>query len=587
MHEVQPVGIFENDADPGTAGGTVVGSDTITSVYLGSGVAGLNYDFCDWLPASISGRVVITATPDCDADPNPQPVAGVTIQLVDASGKVLQSTTTDEQGNYQFSDLPPWVQYTVHEVQPNGLIENDADVGSIGGIAVGKDTLTQIDPGSGVVAVHYDFCLLAPASISGVVHIDTTGDCDTATNLPTLAGVTIDLLDSDGNVLETTVTNANGAYSFTNLVPGAYGVEAEQPNGYFSEDADTGTIDGVTVGVATSVDTTSQIVLNSGADGINYNFCVEPPSTISGYVFQDGPPITLPQGVTLTPTQVALYRNGVFQQSDKRLAGVTLYLGDETGQIVLDANLQPITAVTDANGFYQFTGLRAGTYTILEQLPSDEAPNTIQGLITAGTAGGVALNAGAVINPTIIQNLVIPATSTAIVEIPLGIGVNSADNNFSVVVTQSQPPVIPPPPPIPPLPPNLPPVTLPSSPQPQFMPLASPVALLPPMPPPRFETFTVGGAGDEDYTWHLSIVDGGARANRTTRACNSRPPASTSIPGWGSIWAARSGPSTMARAIQTSATCSARRARSQSQEISLATARPGWACSSMANGSST
>ncbi len=329
----------------------------------------MNYDFCDWLPASISGRVVITATPDCDADPNPQPVAGVTIQLVDASGKVLQSTTTDEQGNYQFSDLPPWVQYTVHEVQPNGLIENDADVGSIGGIAVGKDTLTQIDPGSGVVAVHYDFCLLAPASISGVVHIDTTGDCDTATNLPTLAGVTIDLLDSDGNVLETTVTNANGAYSFTNLVPGAYGVEAEQPNGYFSEDADTGTIDGVTVGVATSVDTTSQIVLNSGADGINYNFCVEPPGTISGYVFQDGPPITLPQGVTLTPAQVALYRNGVFQQSDKRLAGVTLYLGDETGQIVLDANLQPITAVTDANGFYQFTGLRAGTYTVLEQLP--------------------------------------------------------------------------------------------------------------------------------------------------------------------------------------------------------------------------
>ena len=72
------------------------------------------------------------------------------------------------------------MQYTVHEVQPTGLFENDADVGSIGGTVVGADTIEQILPGSGVIAVHYDFCLLAPASISGVVHIDTTGNCETA-----------------------------------------------------------------------------------------------------------------------------------------------------------------------------------------------------------------------------------------------------------------------------------------------------------------------------------------------------------------------------------------------------------------------
>ena len=448
VHELQPVGLFENDADPGTAGGTAVGKDTVTSVLLGSGVAGLHYDFCDWLPASISGRVVTTLTQNCDSDPDPKPVAGVTIQLLDANGEVIKSTTTDASGDYQFGGLTPWVQYTVHEVQPTGLFENDADVGSIGGMAVGADTIEQILPGSGVIAVNYNFCLLKPASISGVVHIDTTGNCETATNEPTLAGVTIDLLDSDGNVLQTTVTNSAGAYSFVNLVPSEYGVRAEQPVGYFSEDADTGTIDGATVGVTVGVDTTSQIVLHSGAAGINYDFCVEPPGTISGYVFQDGPPITLPQGVTLTPAQVSLYRTGVFQPSDKRIAGVTLYLGNGDGQVILDNNLQPIAAVTDANGFYQFTGLQAGNYTVLEQLP-DSASSFIPGLITAGSSGGVPLNAGVTLSPSIIQQLAIPATSTAIVEIPLGIGVNSANNNFSVVVTQS-PPNIPPPPPLPP-----------------------------------------------------------------------------------------------------------------------------------------
>ena len=57
-----------------------------------------------------------------------------------------------------------------------------------------------------------------------------------------------------------------------------------------------GSIGGATVGVTVGIDTTSQIVLNSGAAGINYDFCVEPPGTISGFVFQDGPPITSAAG---------------------------------------------------------------------------------------------------------------------------------------------------------------------------------------------------------------------------------------------------------------------------------------------------
>ncbi|HEV2968343.1 MAG TPA: SdrD B-like domain-containing protein [Pirellulales bacterium] len=535
VHEVQPTGIFENDADVGTAGGTVVGSDTTTGVLLGSGVAGLHYDFCDWLPASISGCVIITATPDCEADPNPQPVAGVTIQLLDAEGNVLKTTTTDENGNYQFSGLTPWVQYTVHEVQPQGLFENDADVGSIGGTVVGKDTTTQIDPGSGAAAIHYNFCNLAPVSISGKVQIDTTGNCDTAIDLPTLAGVTIDLLDGDGNVLSTTVTNAGGQYSFTDLMPGTYGIRAEQPANYFSEDADVGSVGGVTVGL----DTTSQIVLNSGIAGINYNFCVEPPGTISGFVFQDGPPIALPQGATLSPSQVSLYRSGIFQPSDKRLAGVTLYLGDGDGQVILDNNLQPISTVTDANGFYQFTDLKAGTYTVLEQLPQDAQPNLIAGLITAGTSGGVPLNAGVSISPSIIQQLAIPASSTAIVQIPLAIGANSADNNFSVVVTQSEPPQ-PIPPPIPPIPPQFPPIENPPAAQVAFVPLGSPITFVPPMPQPVFEHFAVGGASDTEYSWHLSVIDGGQPRESDDAGAVQFTPAGFNVNSWMGIDLSRS-----------------------------------------------
>ena len=291
-----------------------------------------------------------------------------------------------------------------------------------------------------------DFCDFKPVGISGYVKIDTTGDPSTATNDAPLAGVTVELLDTDGNILNSTITDATGYYAFANnLPPNTYTLQAITPNGDFAEEADPGSVGGTAAGL----DTIDQIVLVSGNIGVNYDFFVEPPSMISGVVFQDGPPIVLPQGATLAPSQVSLYRDGVLVAGDKRLPGVTLYLGDGNGQVILDNNLQPISTVTDANGFYQFTGLRAGDYTVLEQLPTDSQPNLVAGLITAGSTGGVALNAGATISPSIITALAIPTSSTAIVEIPLGIGVNSTNNNFSVVVTKaSPPPSTPLPPPI-------------------------------------------------------------------------------------------------------------------------------------------
>ena len=77
---------------PGTAGGTVVGKDTVTSVLLGSGVAGLHYDFCDWL----AGEHQRPRCDDCHARIAMlirirSRLPGVTIQLLDANGEVLKT----------------------------------------------------------------------------------------------------------------------------------------------------------------------------------------------------------------------------------------------------------------------------------------------------------------------------------------------------------------------------------------------------------------------------------------------------------------------------------------------------------------
>ena len=48
-----------------------------------------------------------------------------------------------------------------------------------------------------------------------------------------LEGVVVDLLDADGKVISSTITNAAGEYSFTGLRPGNYTVREHQPTEYY------------------------------------------------------------------------------------------------------------------------------------------------------------------------------------------------------------------------------------------------------------------------------------------------------------------------------------------------------------------
>ncbi len=88
-------------------------------------------------------------------------------------------------------------------------------------------------------------------------------------------------------------------------------------------------------------------------------------------------------------------RSGTMNAGDAGLAGVTITL---TGVNDLGANVS-LTATTDSNGFYQFLGLRPGTYTIAQSPPfsyRDETANigTLGGSRNANTIGAIVVHAG-------------------------------------------------------------------------------------------------------------------------------------------------------------------------------------------------
>jgi hypothetical protein len=97
--------------------------------------------------------------------------------------------------------------------------------------------------------------------------------------------------------------------------------------------------------------------------------------------------------------------NGVAEQGEPGLAGQTVFLDlNNSGQ--LDPG-DP-TATTDPNGFYQFTGLAAGTYTVRELLP---AGFTVLGSFGASTR--VVLPGGGTVNAVSFANLAMQPNPTA------------------------------------------------------------------------------------------------------------------------------------------------------------------------------
>ncbi|MEX0678238.1 MAG: SdrD B-like domain-containing protein [Pirellulales bacterium] len=368
--ETQPGGYLSVGATPGTVKGQtrgiVVTSDILSEIELLGGENSIRNDFAEYLPVSISGFVHVDTTGDCPNPENP-PLEGVTIELLNAAGQVIDTTTTNAQGYYIFDNLKPGT-YGVHEIQPAAYLDGDEHVGSAGG-TLADDLITSVVLASGVDAVDYNFCELLPVSISGYVHVSDTGDCLNDPTAQPLSGVTIYLLDGAGNVIGTTQTNDDGFYIFDNLPPGTYGVREVQPEGY---------LDGLeyvgSAGGTLADDLITGVVLISGVDAVEYDFCELPPSGISGYVYLD------------------LDNDGVKDPGEVGIGGVTVFLKDAGGRPT------GATAVTDANGYYQFTGLYPGTYGVGELQPA----GYLDGLDSPGSAGGFAMNPGDMITGAVL-----------------------------------------------------------------------------------------------------------------------------------------------------------------------------------------
>ena len=305
-----------------------------------------------------------------------EPVSGVTVNLLDADGVFVKSTVTDGVGFYSFDDLVPGAGYTVEFVKPVNTVftwqnadgvadtaDSDADR-SNGKVAItapasGENSLTSPDDPT------IDAGLIKLVSIGDYVWWDNDRDGQQGDDELPVSGVTVNLLDSSGNLLGTTTTDGDGFYSFTDLLAGAtYQVVFVKPDhtvftgsnaGDDASDSDPNPLGAVLVVApsdgANSAETPDDPTIDAGLVKL---------VSIGDYVWWDN------------------NRDGKQTLGEPVVPGVTVNLYDADGQFVG-------TTTTNGVGFYSFADLFAetdytvefvkpeGTWFTTQDVPEDDA----------------------------------------------------------------------------------------------------------------------------------------------------------------------------------------------------------------------
>lgn len=372
--------IVDSDPDP------VSGKTTV--INLAQGQENLSVDAGIYNPSatnSIGDKVWLDANGDGVQQALEVGVPGVTVNLLDDNGKIISSVVTDANGNYFFGNLPNG-NYQMQVTAPQGMSftapgqgteATDSDVS----LTEGKSSLITLTGGTNRTDIDAGL-VTTKAMLGDKVWYDVDADGVQDAGEAGVAGVLVTLYASDGTtVITSTITDANGNYLFTNLVPDTYIVGfSNYPSGlvFTSKNATGSTVDS---DVNTATGKTDAVTLTAGQIKLDVDAGLKPRllGAITGQVWSDGVGGDALQGAT-----------------DALVPGVTVTLKDGSGNVIG-------VTVTDGNGTYLFTNLPAGTgYTVtFSNYPGSLVPQNTTNIAsgsdpnpTTGVTGSITVFAG-------------------------------------------------------------------------------------------------------------------------------------------------------------------------------------------------
>ncbi|MEI6158382.1 MAG: SdrD B-like domain-containing protein, partial [Roseococcus sp.] len=336
------------DVNPDTTDSDANQATGVTGTYsLANGDNVRNVDGGFYKLATIGDRVWEDMNGDGLQNDGTSGIVGATVQLLDGSGTVINSTTTGPDGFYQFTGLIPG-NYSI-QVLPAGFTAStqnagananettDSDVNALGR----SDAFTLI---SNQNEARLDAGFYKGAKLGGTLFEDVNGDgLQGGPGEGGISGRVVELLDSSGNATgRTAVTDGSGNYLFDNLAPGTYAVRfVPNPATPFTK-ANIGPDNGLDSDANVTTGKTETVTLASGGDDRSLDAGVYRPASIGDKVFED------------------VNGNGQQDPGELGIAGATVRLLNADGTPVAGVG----TITTDGTGSYSFSQLAPGDYRV-------------------------------------------------------------------------------------------------------------------------------------------------------------------------------------------------------------------------------
>ena len=326
---------------------------------------------------TIAGKLYNDADASFSSSDSEAPYAGVTVALLKKDGTPVldkdgnpMTAVTDAKGKYSFSGLPLG-EYKVSVVDPtSGPLAGTKPTEAYTGRYKTTADVTIAEATGSVIDVNFGF--VKPASLGDYTWMDVNRDGIQDADEPALPGVTVTLTyedgsavtDASGNPVAAVTTDANGKYSFENLLPGGYKVSFQAPAGYEATTSDAGTdraldSNGATASVTLAQDQTDETI-DFGAVGTG---------VIGDQLFLD------------------VNQNGgnAPDAGDKVLPGVKVTL-TWTGPGGITRTYE---TTTDADGKYKFENLLPGDYKVSIDPETLQTAEPLLDVLTHSPAGDV------------------------------------------------------------------------------------------------------------------------------------------------------------------------------------------------------
>ena len=226
------------------------------NITINPGTQSTGNDFVNFKNVSVTACKKVDADGDIATTDDQSNKLGWTVNLLDGNGGVLDTQTTGDNGCHTWTDLGPG-SYGVSEATSSTWTALTPTSYNFGAVTGGSDYV-------------YTFVNFQNISISGHKFNDLNGNG--VWDKPAEAGLSGWTINLSGAKTDSTTTDVNGAYTFSNLGPGTYTLSEKGQTGWHQTAPGRGTF---TVNAQSGTDVTDEDFGNQGQGSITVHKMVD------------------------------------------------------------------------------------------------------------------------------------------------------------------------------------------------------------------------------------------------------------------------------------------------------------------------